>query len=419
MKLEVNLPFDMPLDLPPVYPVRQKFEDRALPDVGEAMRRAIAGAKLFERLRPGTEVAITAGSRGIDRITEVLRETGRCVRDAGGAPFIVPAMGSHGGATAEGQVELLAELGITEESAGMPIRSSMETVEIARTALGIPVYVDRIASEAGAILVINRVKIHTSFVGPHQSGIIKMLAVGLGKRDGAMVFHRGGVGQMARWLPQMAGEMLARLPVIGGIGLLEDSFDHLAEIRAVRPDDFLEADHEMLEMSATLLPRIPFNEIDVLVVDEIGKDISGTGMDSNVIGRRCIRLEEGPPGPRIARIVALDLTEKTKGNAHGVGMADMVTERLVQRIDWQATRANALTTRFPEKAMLPLSFTTAAEAIAAAIATCWTTEPEKVRLVRIKNTRDLDRLLVSETLLGYVKANPNLEIVGPAEPLLK
>lgn len=417
MKLELKLPFELPLELPLIYPVRQKFEDMAIADVEAAVRKAIYAAKLFENLKPGAEVAITAGSRGIDRIAEVIREAGRCVRETGGVPFVVPAMGSHGGATAEGQVDLLAGLGITGESVGMPFRSSMETVEIARTVEGVPVHVDRIAAGAGGILAINRVKIHTSFVGPHQSGIVKMLAVGLGKRSGAEVFHRGSVGQMATWLPQMAGEILARLPVIGGIGLLEDSFDRLAEIRAAKPDDFLKVDREMLEKSARLMPRIPFDDIDVLVVDEIGKDISGTGMDANVIGRRCIRLEKDPPKPRIARIVALALSEKTMGNAHGVGMADMVTERLVKQIDWQSTRANALTTRFPEKAMLPLAFPTDKEAIAAAIATCRTTDPLKVRLVRIKNTRDLHHLLVSEALLSEVKSNPNLEIAGTAQPI--
>jgi hypothetical protein len=406
-------------DLPAVFPVSQSFEDRRIDDAAAALRKAAARSGLAGRIRPGTEVAITAGSRGIDRFPEILREAGDLVRDAGAVPFVVPAMGSHGGATAEGQRRLLAGLGITEESVSMPIRSSMDTVEVARTESGTPVVVDRLAAGAGGILVINRVKPHTSIMeGPHHSGIAKMLVVGLGKRDAAAAFHRLGPVMMAGLLPAMARELLGRLPVLGGIGLVEDARDHLAEIRAAGPEDFLDMDRELLETAASLMPRLPFEEIDVLVVDEVGKDISGTGMDANVVGRRCMRLTADPASPRITRIAALALSEGAGGNAHGIAMADFITEGLARRIDWMATLENAMATQFPEKARLPIALPDEKQAVQAALATCWVEYPARARLVRIKNTRELAGLLVTAPLLDEVKANPSLELDGPARPLL-
>jgi hypothetical protein len=412
---------DIPLQgLPSVFPVTQNFEDRRIPDAAAALRQALSAAGLAGRIRPGTHVAITAGSRGIDRFPEILREAGRLVRDAGAVPFVVPAMGSHGGATARGQVRLLAGLGITEATVDMPIRSSMDTVEVGRTDSGAPVVVDRHAAEAGGILVINRVKPHTSIMeGPHRSGIAKMLVVGLGKRDAAAAFHQRGPMAMARLLPAMARELLARLPVLGGIGLVEDAFDHLAEIRAAGPESFLDLDEELLARAESLMPRLPFEEIDVLVVDEVGKDISGTGMDANVIGRMCIRGVPDPAVPRITRIAALALSGGAGGNAHGIAMADFITEYLARQIDWKATLENAMATQFPEKVMLPLAMPDGKRAVQAALATCWIENPLEARLVRIRSTRDLDGLLVSPALLDEVKANPDLEVAGPARPLFE
>jgi len=405
-------------DLPEVVPVQQNFEDRRIDDVAAALAEAAAAAGLAGRIRRGAQVAVTAGSRGIDRMPEVLREAGRLVRDSGGIPFVVPAMGSHGGATAEGQLRLLAGLGVTEKSVHMPIRSSMDTVEVGRTDSGAPVLVDKIAAGAGGILVINRVKPHTSIMeGPHHSGIAKMLVVGLGKRDAAAAFHRLGPMKMARLLPAMARELLGRLPVIGGIGLVEDAFDHLAEIRGAGPEGFMDLDGELLARAASLMPRLPFDDVDVLVVDEVGKDISGTGMDANVVGRRCIRLVPDPAAPRITRIVALALSPGAGGNAHGIAMADFITDGLARQIDWKATLENAMATQFPEKARLPVALPDGKGAVQAALATCWVEDPSRVRLVRIRNTRELSRLHVSAALLDEVRANPALEITGSAGPL--
>jgi hypothetical protein len=329
----------------------------------------------------------------------------------GGLPFIVPSMGSHGGATDEGQRSLLADLGISEASMGCPVVSSMEVEEIGRTSNGTPVYLDRHALQADGIVVINRVKPHTAFRGDVESGLCKMLAVGLGKHKGAQQMHAAGLGKA---LVEAARVILARAAVLAGIAVLENSLDQTAEVHVVPPDRFEETDRRLLERAWQTLPRIPFDPLDVLVVDEMGKNVSGTGMDVNVIGigpRVGGKMEMGHPA--VTTIVVLGLTPETHGNANGIGLADISTRRLVDSIDYKATYTNVLTTRLWSAGRLPLIMETDREAIEAAVGAA---PPDRVRFVRIKDTLHLEELEISEALVAEA-ANRGLTLIGDARPL--
>jgi hypothetical protein len=367
---------------------------------------------LAAKLRPGARVAITAGSRGISNLVAMTRAAADAVKSIGGQPFIVPSMGSHGGATDEGQKHLLADLGISEGSIGCPVRSSMEVAEIGRTAAGIPVYLDRHALQSDGIVVINRVKPHTAFRGDIESGLCKMLAVGLGKHKGAQQMHAAGLGPA---LVEAAQIILSRAPVLAGIAVLENSLDETAEIHVVPPGRFEETDRTLLHRAWQTLPRIPFDPLDVLIVDEMGKNISGTGMDNNVIGigpRVGGKMEMGHPA--VSTIVVLGLTPETHGNANGIGLADLTTRRLVDSIDYKATYTNVLTTRLWSAGRLPVILETDREAIETAIGEA---PPDRIRLVRIKNTLHLEEMEISEALLPEARAK-GLPVVTEARGLL-
>ncbi len=384
--------------LPNVVRVRQEFDRRRLADACGAVLGGLKTLGLEGKLKPGAHIAITAGSRGINNLVSMTRTAADAVKSMGGQPFIVPSMGSHGGATEDGQRNLLADLGISEASMGCPVVSSMAVEEIGRTGNGAPIYLDRNALHADGIIVINRVKPHTAFRGEIESGLCKMLAVGLGKHKGAQQMHRAGLGPT---LVEAAHLILARAPVLAGIAVLENSLDETAEIRVVPPEAFEETDRALLKRAWQVLPRIPFNPLDVLVVDEMGKNISGTGMDNNVIGigpRVGGKMEMGHPV--VSTIVVLGLTPETHGNANGIGLADITTRRLVDSIDYKATYTNVLTTRLWSAGRLPVIMETDREAIEVAMGE---TQPEQVRLVRIKNTLHLEELEISEALLSEAK----------------
>ncbi|HWT82042.1 MAG TPA: DUF362 domain-containing protein, partial [Candidatus Methylomirabilis sp.] len=371
--------------LPNVLRVKQAFDRRRLQDACGTVVAGLQSLGLAPRLKPGARIAITAGSRGINNLVGVTRAAADTVKSIGGQPFVVPSMGSHGGATDEGQKNLLADLGISEATMGCPVVSSMAVEEIGRTGNGIPVYVDRNALQADGIIVINRVKPHTAFRGEIESGLCKMLAVGLGKHKGAQQMHRAGLGLA---LVEAARLILARAPVLAGIAVLENSLDETAEIQVVPPERFEETDRTLLKRAWQVLPRVPFDPLDVLVVDEMGKNISGTGMDNNVIGvgpRVGGKMEMGRP--IVSTIVVLGLTPETHGNANGVGLADITTRRLVDSIDYKATYTNVLTTRLWSAGRLPVIMETDREAIEVAVGE---TQPAQVRLVRIKNTLHLE-----------------------------
>jgi hypothetical protein len=406
------------LPLPPLARIRQHWDTAPLHDVATHVRQQLEQVGLREQLQPGMRVAVTAGSRGIRDIVTILRTCVEWLRAAGATPFVVPAMGSHGGATAEGQVKLLAGLGITEETMGCPIEASMEVVELGRLEDGTPVYMDRVASEADGTLVVNRIKIHTSFKGAIESGLAKMCAVGMGNRVGAERVHSRGVYGLRHQLVPMARLVVERGRVLAGVAILEDVLEQTTDV-VVLPAQEIGGSGEtaLLERSRDLTARLPFEHLDVLVVDEIGKNISGTGMDTNVIGRLRIAGEHDPPVPHISVIVALDLSEATHGNAAGMGLADLIPYQLARKVDFAATYTNHLTSGLigMQRGALPMTLPTPRDAVAMAIRACGQPDLSAVRLARIRNTLLLEELSVSPALLPEVEANPQLELLGAGE----
>ena len=403
--------------LPKMYRIRQKLDPPVVSDVAAAVRAEIAKLDLAGRLKPGGRVAVTGGSRGVANIATILRATCESLKGMGLRPFIVPAMGSHGGATAEGQLAVLARYGVTPESMGVPILASMETVEIGRMGWGLPVHVDRHAFEADHIVLVNRVKPHTNFRCHVESGLLKILVIGLGKHQGALLAHRAAVDVgLERMVPEVGRFSLGKLPILFGLGSVENARHQTGLVRALLPEELEQGEAQMLQEAWRLLGRIPFEFLHLLVVDEIGKDISGTGMDPNVIGRMYFPPNEEPKSPRYVRILVRDLTKKTAGNAVGMGLADFGTRRLANKINFHYTYTNALTGLSPMRSKMPIIFETDRDAIQGSLKTIGLTEPPDAKVARIRNTLAVEYLQVSEALVPEVKGRPDLEIVdGPWE----
>lgn len=411
MKIIDELLQDVPV--PQMVKVLQKFHAPKIHNVAGAVHQAIEDAGVLSRISKGDRVAIAVGSRGIADIPILAREVIHAVKSAGGWPFIVPAMGSHGGATAEGQVDVLEQLGVTEAFIGAPILSSMDVVEVGRLPNGLPIYTDKHAYEADKVIVINRIKPHTSFRGQVESGLMKMITIGLGKQKGAEAAHAYSFKYMAEHVPEMAKVVLSKVPIIFGLGTLENAYDQPSKIVAVPAEKLEEVEPQLLLEAKNLMPRLLFDPIDVLVVDEIGKDISGDGMDPNITGRYATPYANG--GPQVARIVVLGLTDKTHGNANGLGMADMTTRKAFEAIEWEKGYANALTSTVVNVVKVPMFLETEELAIKAAIKTCNAFELDKVRLVRIHNTLHMKEIWISESLLPEAMGREDIEILS--EPL--
>lgn len=401
--------------LPRIVPVRQHFPAPELRDLRAAVREQLALPGTGDSVRPGMRVAVAVGSRGISRIDEIAAALVAELKGRGADPFVVPAMGSHGGATAEGQTEVLARLGVTESSVGCPIRSSMEVVEIGRLPSGLPVFVDRNAHEADGMVVLNRVKLHTSFRGASESGLVKMIAVGLGKQRGADSCHALGFARMAEHIAAMAEVTLSKERILFGLAVVENAGDRPMKVAGVPAREIVARDRELLVEAKANMPRIPFDPMDVLVVDRIGKEFSGTGMDPNITGRYSTPYASG--GPRVEKLVVLDLTDATHGNGLGVGLADFATSRLVGRLDLAAMYANALTSTAVVPVRIPATLDTEREAIQAAVKTCGAADRSRVRLVRVRNTLHLGDLFVSEALLEEARANPAITVRGEPQPM--
>jgi hypothetical protein len=407
-----------PVELPRLIPVRQRLSEEREADIRAAVERELDHLTGLRSLRPGAQVAVTAGSRGIAQIAEVVIAAVAALRDRGMAPFIVPAMGSHGGATPEGQISVLADLGITEATAGCQIRSSMETVELGRLADGTPVVMDRNAAAADGILLINRVKPHTDFQGPVESGVAKILAIGLGKRVGAEALHSSGPNGLRDRIPPAAQLALAARPVLGGLAILENPHEQIAAVAALAPHEIGAAgETALLERARELRPTLPFRAIDLLIIDEMGKNVAGTGMDTGVIGRMHIPGVPEPERPLIKCIVVLSLTPHSHGNAAGIGLADVVSARMAAAVDWHATWTNAMTAGIlgPGRARMPIVAPSDAEAAQLGRLMCGVPPGAPVRVARIVSTKHLGELLVSEALLA--EAERPLEQLGPAAAL--
>jgi hypothetical protein len=404
--------------LPKMYRIRQIFERPTVKDIGEAVQSELKKLSLEEKVKSGQRVAITAGSRGVANIAAILKAAADHLKSLGTRPFIFPAMGSHGGATAEGQTALLAHYHITERLMGVPILSSMEAVQVGKTGEGVPVYIDPYALKADHIVVVNRIKPHTKFKAPIESGLMKMMAIGMGKQKGADYYHKAALHHTFFKIIVDAGrEVLKNAPILCGIGIIENGYDETAKIVALRPEEIEIEEQILLREAKGMMPRLPFNEMDLLIVDEIGKDISGVGIDPNVTGRNRDLLGVFPHPINVKRIFVRDLTAHSNGNAIGIGLADITTKRLVDKIDYQATYMNAITGISLEKAAVPMHFETDHRGIEIALGSIGLTPPEKSRIVRVKNTLQLDEVEVSEIYEKEIHQRTDLEILEGPSPM--
>ena len=403
--------------LPPIARVRRTYRQPEIEDVPGSVVDSIRRSGLCRRVPAGGRVAIAVGSRGIAGISVIARAAVEAVRSLGLDPFIVAAMGSHGGGTDEGQRALLAELGVTESSVRCPIRSEMDTVVLGTNAFGLPIHFDRNAHEADGIILLNRIKPHTSFTGRYESGLLKMLTIGLGKREGAAQVHKLGLPGLRAMLPEVGAFLLERTKVVLGVAIVENAREHAARIVAVEPEDLLDVEPRLLDEARELMARLPFDRLDVLIVGELGKNYSGTGMDPNVIGRQRIETMPDLPRPVITRLAVLDVSDESRGNALGVGLADLTTDRLVRKIDATPIRVNSLTSNFLARARVPLAFPNDRDVIAACLDTCWRVERDQARMVLIPNTLELNTMWVTPALAAEVEGHPELTLETDFRPI--
>lgn len=404
------------MSFPKMLRLSQKFEGPELGDVEHETCSQLAKLELGNRIQRGESVAITAGSRGIANIDSIIKAAAGHLKEIGAEPFVVPAMGSHGGGTAEGQQEILHSYGVTEEYTGAPIRSSMETVVVDTTPQGIPVHFDRHAYEADHVIVCGRVKPHTGFVGPIESGLHKMMLIGLGKHQGAKIYHRAIKDfSFLEIILAVADVILAKCRVAAGLAIVENAYDETALVEAVAPNRFFEREQELLKLAQQWMPRLPFPEVDLLVVDEIGKNISGSGMDTNVVGRKFN--DHGATDQdsvNCKRIFVRGLTSETHGNACGIGMAEVTNQRTVDQANLVATRINALTGGHPSAAAVPIAFDTDQEAMLAILETVGLIDPVDSGIIQIANTLKLGEVLVSEKYTPEIRERSDLDVLaGP------
>lgn len=399
---------------PQIFRLRQKFDRPQVSDIPGEVQSQLAGLNLNEKVKEGDTVAITAGSRGIANISVIIRSAVQYLQSIGAKPFIVPAMGSHGGGTAEGQQQVLEHYGITEDFCGCPIRASMETVIVCNAAEGFPVHFDKQAYGADHVLVVGRVKPHTKFAGSIESGLMKMMLIGLGKHNGAWVYHAAiedfSFDQIVR---SVAGEVLKKCNILAGLAIIENAYDETAQITAVRAEDIEEREKQLLIQAKEWMPRLPFRKVDILLVDEMGKNISGVGIDANVIGRKYDdNKAQKDEYPKVRHLVARSLTPESHGNAIGIGLVDFAPQRLMDQIDEEVTRINALTSGHVSGAKKPLVYDTDKDIIAAAIPTIGLTPRERASILWISNTLDVIEVECSAVYMEAVKNRDDLEVIS-------
>ncbi len=405
------------MNFPPIARIRQVHDQPEVADVPGAVGQAIRSSRIASRVKSGGSIALTVGSRGIAGIGPIARAAVGTLQGMGFAPFVVAAMGSHGGGTAEGQRALLAELGVTEASVGCPIRSEMETATLGTNSFGLPIHFDRNALGADGIVLLNRIKPHTSFTGRYESGLLKMLTIGLGKHQGAEQVHKLGLPGLRKLLPEVGAFLMEKTPVAFGVALLENAEEKTARVVGVEPEDLLEVEPRLLDEARGLMARLPFDQIDVLVVGELGKNYSGTGLDPNVIGRQRVETMPDLPRPVVTRLAVLDLSAETRGNATGIGLADLTTARLVAAIDPKPMRVNCMTSNFLTRARVPLSLPTDRDVLAACLDTCWRVDPAEARMVLIPNTLEVAHLWITEPFAIEVEGHPNLRFESDFRPI--
>jgi len=404
--------------LPRMVPIRMHMECPVLEDVSGAVSQALGRIGFEKRVNPGERIAVTAGSRGIYRVDRILKSVIDALKSAGVKPFIVPAMGSHAGATAEGQRAFIATYGVTEAAMGCPVVSSMETVELGVSPLGVEGYCDRNASEADGIVVVNRVKPHTGFSGTIGSGLLKMLAIGLGKHRGAQHVHQRGIDVGYEEAIRDGGLLaLSKLNVRFGVAVVENHRGETAEVEAALPRDFESTDERLLARARRLMGHLPGDFLHLLIVDFMGKNISGTGMDPNVIARGMQQEKVPLEAPKILRLFVRDLTDESHGNAIGIGFADFTTDRLVAKIDENATWTNVLTSVSPWEARVPIHYAADRRCIETALATAGTTPTDQMRIIRIRDTEHIDEMRVSESVWEGLKDRDDVEALSEARTM--
>jgi hypothetical protein len=402
------------IKFPEMTKIEQNIPDIHLTNIFETVQKQIAKTKFNKRIEKGSKVAIAVGSRNIDKLADVVSAIITEVKRIGGIPFIIPAMGSHGGGTAEGQVEILRNLDISIKTLDTPIISSMEVIKIGETKSHIPIYIDKNAMLADAIIVVARIKPHTDFSGDIESGLLKMLAVGLGKHKGAAIMHSYGIESFSKIIPEVGLKILEKAPISLGIALLENGHGKLSEIVAIDPENFLEVEKKLLKKEKLLMPKLPLSEIDILLVNEIGKDISGAGMDPNIIGRS--KSIEKNIGKNIHIIIPLDLTERTHGNAGSIGLSDLITKRLFEKIDFNVLYTNLIASNGYLEGKIPIVVKNDEYAIKIAMKIL-NKNCKNIKMVRIQNTQNIIEMEVSAALLGEFQNNKNIKIISEARRL--
>ena len=394
--------------------IRQHFSRNTLPDVQGEVSAELR--KLDQDIKPGSKIAIAVGSRGIRNLAAVVRIVAEFIRSKDAFPFIIPAMGSHGDANAAGQAEILAGYGISEKALGIPVKSSMEVIELPKGDSIVPLYMDRNAWESDGVILINRIKPHTDYHGRYESGLVKMSVIGLGKEKQASAIHRYGVYGLASLIPVAAREILAARKILGGIALIENGYDETMLVKVLKHEEFLEKEPELLETARKNMPSLPFNDVDVLIIDQMGKDISGVGIDTNIIGRIRIAGQEEPEKPAVKAIMVSDLTEASHGNAIGAGLADVITKKLYDRIDFSSTYINGITSSFLERIKIPVVARNDKDGFDIALRSCGYIRENEEKIIRIKDTLHLDELYVSYPVLNIIRSSERIEILNaPAD----
>jgi lactate racemase-like protein len=413
--LFINDPIEnRPMQYPQFFRFRQTFARPRVEDIPATVQSELGRLNLGQKIKPGQTVAITAGSRGIANIRVILRAVADHLKSHGARAFLVPAMGSHGGGTVAGQLEVLSSYGVTEEYCGCPIRASMETVIVCETTEGFPVHFDRHAYEADHVIVCGRVKPHTEFTGDIQSGLMKMMLIGLGKHEGAKVYHRAFADySFPQIVRSVAGRVLSQCKILAGVGIVENGYEETARIEAAPPERLEECEKGLLKLATELLPRLPFERVDLLVIEEIGKNISGTGLDTNVVGRKWNdHKAQEHEWPKVRRIAVRSLTEETHGNAAGIGLIEFCRSQVLRDTDRHKTWVNALTAGHISSVMVPLHYETDREMLDAALPTIGLTPPEQAKMLWIKNTLELTEMECSAAYLEAARTVPNGEVIS-------
>ena len=398
-----------------LFKIRQRFDRGRLGDPRDALRSQLAA--LDAAIHAGARIAVAAGSRGIDNLALIVRETCGYLQARGAQPFVVPAMGSHGGATAQGQADILNLYGISEATIGAPVRSSMDSVELPRGDLAFRIFMDRHAYEADGVILVNRIKPHTDFHGRYESGLMKMALIGLGKLEGARAVHDFGIYGLRELIGPGAAQVLSTGKIVAGIALVENAFHETLHVELLKADAIAVEEPRLLDLAKRHMPRLPVDAVDVLIVDRMGKDISGVGIDPNITGRIGVAGEHDAAAPRVGAMMVCELTAQTHGNAIGVGLADVITRRLFAGIDYEATYGNVITSSFLERGKIPVVAETDRDAFAIALRSCGHVPHARERIVRILDTLHLEEVYVSSAIVEEISNQERIEIIGPGSNL--